>query len=307
MRKDDLPVETLLEIADQLNKKGLSVTISGGEPFLSPHLLDIVQRLDKIKYLDIQTNGILLEERLDELRDVLPRRPKVSIGMPLDGGSARIHDTIRRGWNHHFDVIMSALKFLKAFKNLDAYVTTVFMKANVYDFDNILSIINDHGIGWVCGELRPSGNATFNTEQLLSREENGYWMKKLLESYNPFTFFPYELIVNPRGHGTDTMSIGCLVLRDTSFRIDPQGTCHACCFTSSKFAMLPHDSLDVVIQKRRNNPFNEWVRTQIRCNEECHACSWHDNCHGCPLFKPYPCPTRDLHAIATLLKKIDDQ
>lgn len=311
LRTTEPSKDVLLKIASVLNQKDLAVLISGGDPLLSPALIDIVASLDDVTLIDIQTNGILLRKRIDAILDALPRGVKLEIGVPIDGCTARTHDAVRVGVKDHFKIVMDAIELLKSLPRVSPYVTTCLTSRNVHEFDGIMALVKQHDIGWVVGSARPSGNAT--TDVLLDANQQGTWMKSLFRSFDPFSFFPYEIIpwVLDRD-ATFSLPRACMVLTDRSFRVDLDGTCHSCCFANSPFAKVPDDAFHDVMRKRRDHPFVTRARTLIgKSTSKCATCTYRANCHGCPLYPElgleYPCPTDDLETLHRLLKPIATQ
>lgn len=112
---------TLNEINDISKTMGsfLVLLYSGGEPFLRKDLPEITQIFytkNRIKYLSIPTNGMLLqntEEIVTKICDLCPKL-KVIINYSIDG-LEKIHDTIR-GVPGAFNNAISTFKHMKSFK-----------------------------------------------------------------------------------------------------------------------------------------------------------------------------------------------
>lgn len=81
-------------LAKQLNLDGLWITISGGEPFTHPQLLEILElsRTEGVLGIAIITNGTLLTKNVVSAIDKLNIN---EIMISIDGGTEHIHDHIR--------------------------------------------------------------------------------------------------------------------------------------------------------------------------------------------------------------------
>lgn len=101
-RYEDLPWEKLLAIANQItsalrkwNMLG-RISLTGGEPFLSPFLLRLVDYLEEspeIKQFDILTNGTCITQgHIEALKQC---RKLHQIQISIDGPIASVHDAVR--------------------------------------------------------------------------------------------------------------------------------------------------------------------------------------------------------------------
>lgn len=139
---EDMPWEKLMIIADQIttalrkwNMLG-RISLTGGEPFLSPHLLPLVDYLEKaseIKQFDILTNGTCItQEHIEALKQC---RKLHQIQISIDGPIAKVHDavrgpgtfdkvreTIRRLRKNHFEV---SFMFTLMRKNMDYAIQVI--------------------------------------------------------------------------------------------------------------------------------------------------------------------------------------
>lgn len=110
---------TLKKIADEIinalekwNMFG-RISLTGGEPFTSSHLHDLIKYLDennRIVSIDILTNGTLIT---DEDVSKLKKYKKLhQIQISLDGGTAEIHDLVRGKGN--FERAINGIRKLKS-------------------------------------------------------------------------------------------------------------------------------------------------------------------------------------------------
>ncbi|HPO60911.1 MAG TPA: radical SAM protein, partial [Exilispira sp.] len=97
----ELDLNSLFKIADNLNysmknmHRHLNLSITGGEPLLSDHLIELMEYLDNLSFIDqanIITNGTLLEEKLAYFSKI---KKCQKIFISLDGTCSDSNDSIR--------------------------------------------------------------------------------------------------------------------------------------------------------------------------------------------------------------------
>jgi len=96
-RKEMLSFEEILKIAGMLSEMGIrKIRITGGEPLVRAGIIDLIKQLKKIENItdiSITTNGILLNEYLDELH----KMPVQGINISLDTLDRQKYKEITRG------------------------------------------------------------------------------------------------------------------------------------------------------------------------------------------------------------------
>ena len=108
--KRELPAELLLSLAREAKELGFtSVGITGGEPFLLPHLPDTIERLAEILPVIVLTNGTLFtKERLQRVQRFAGK--PVALQISLDSPDAVVNDTMRGP--HNFRKVIEAIPAL---------------------------------------------------------------------------------------------------------------------------------------------------------------------------------------------------
>ncbi|OUQ22587.1 hypothetical protein B5E77_16610 [Lachnoclostridium sp. An131] len=115
---EDLPIEKLMVIAkkitDALRKWNMlgRISLTGGEPFLSPHiykLVDYLEKAEEIKQFDVLTNGTCITaDHIDMLRD---SKKLHQIQISIDGPNEEIHDSVRGKGT--FSKVLTTIEALK--------------------------------------------------------------------------------------------------------------------------------------------------------------------------------------------------
>lgn len=147
-KHDDLSLEEWKKIFESLGTSPFWVTISGGEPFLQKHLVEMTIALDKIcqpRIINIPTNGLLGKKIVRETKKILQKvkEPRLAVNLSLDGLGKR-HDRIRGG-RGNFEKSMETYRGLKRlqkrFPNLSVGLGTVISKYNLDHFEELVEFI----------------------------------------------------------------------------------------------------------------------------------------------------------------------
>lgn len=139
---EDMPWEKLMIIANQIttalrkwNMLG-RISLTGGEPFLSPHLLPLVDYLEKfpeIKQFDILTNGTCItQEHIEALKQC---RKLHQIQISIDGPIAEVHDAVRGPGT--FDKVRETIRCLRE-NHFEVSFMFTLMRKNM-DFRNVVT------------------------------------------------------------------------------------------------------------------------------------------------------------------------
>jgi len=155
-RRDPAELSTVAceSIIDEMQAMGVFyVNIGGGEPTIRPdfwHLLDYaVAHQVGVKF---STNGSQITA---ERAARLAATDYVDVQVSLDGATAEVNDAIRGGGS--YDMAMSALSHLAEAGFVDAKLSVVVTRHNVWQLDEFARIADEHGAILRLTRLRPSG------------------------------------------------------------------------------------------------------------------------------------------------------
>ena len=171
---EDLTFDKLLLIAEQItgalkkwNMRG-RISLTGGEPFLSPYLLPLVDYLEQneaIKQFDILTNGTCITQ--DHLSALSKSKKLHQIQISLDGPNSEIHDAVRGAGT--FDKAMEAIKNLQHHRIEVSFMFTL-MKQNMNHALEIIDLAEKCKVNAVTIErVTPCGHS--NIADILTKEE----------------------------------------------------------------------------------------------------------------------------------------
>ena len=116
-KKNELTLDEIERISRSLPNL-LSVSLTGGEPYLRPDLPEIAaafERHSNVRNIQIPSNGLLVDKTIERATQLLAkvRRSRVATGVSLDGPE-EIHNQIRR----HPKSFESAIETLRELKKL---------------------------------------------------------------------------------------------------------------------------------------------------------------------------------------------
>jgi len=117
------------------------VTITGGEPFLYPHVFDLIDGvLARGKHIYLCTNGLLLEKALDQMRP----HANFTINVHMDG-LEDTHDRIleRKGT---FKIAIDAIKMAKEKGFRVCTNTTIFKETDLVEIEMLFSLLKELGV-----------------------------------------------------------------------------------------------------------------------------------------------------------------
>lgn len=251
-----------LEITSQLANMGLmSVSLSGGEPFLRPDFREIYEGICRQGIFPaIFTNGALLdEEKIKWLREYPPRGVKVS----LYGGCNETYAAMC-GDPHGFDKVSRAVDLLLE-AGIPLELTTTVTKLNQQDMELMQEFCEARG--------RTIVAATTDLNDSQRGAESDMETVRVAEDIESWTAEQVKCaIIKPRGKPFDA----CAAFRN-SLHITWQGHAQTCGFLNREYVQLtpPYDMEAV------------WKQLQdggdaLRFPPECENCPHARFCKICP-------------------------
>lgn len=140
----EVGTEKLCKTVSQLKEIGVeTIILTGGEPLLRDDIVDIFKFIKKNNMKTVlQTNGLLLKEKLKELSPYLDW-----LSLSLDGDNSEIASKMR-GNKHYFQNLMDLLEINNDIYKIKVKVGTVVTKLNIKDIKNIGSILDGKVDTW---------------------------------------------------------------------------------------------------------------------------------------------------------------
>jgi len=140
---DELSTDEVKDVLDQLAAAGtLKLTFSGGEPFMRPDFLDLVEYARTLAFsIDILTNGTLIgPQTVQRLKELAVWQVSIS----LLGARSETHDGIT-GKSGSFSRAVQALRLLKE-AGIKPRIKTLVMKRNFDEYPDIIAMAKQMGI-----------------------------------------------------------------------------------------------------------------------------------------------------------------
>ncbi|MFB6145283.1 MAG: radical SAM protein [Candidatus Nanohaloarchaea archaeon] len=146
MLQRELDTDQFKEIIDSISDDAIWLNFSGGEPFLFPDIVEVIdyafQNCPNLALVNIPTNAISHDHISDRLGEILENKPghiSLSVTISLDGLEGQ-HDMIR-GVEGNWDRAMKLYEDLKEYEaeydNFEAGFQTTVSKYNIDNLDEI--------------------------------------------------------------------------------------------------------------------------------------------------------------------------
>lgn len=269
--------DNLISTMQRWNKK-LSLTLTGGEPFLKSELWQIIEYLGQSEYIDtvkIITNGMLIDKYISNI----VRYPKLKeILVSIDGVTAESNDSIRG-----VGVFNTVIENIKLLNSYQVPITIMFTLLNhnlqdaylLFDFAKTLSVD-----GYIIERFIPLGQG----ERLIDEVVPGEKMDELYqhisnqcqEIYLSEEMIKYRAMSIKFGKEVELYGGECIVGRD-GLAILPQGD------------ILPCRRFNLVIGNGLDESLSEiWANSQILNNLRCKE-NLKGKCGVCPITDCYGC------------------
>ena len=148
-RKNELTFDEIETVARSLPNL-LSVSFTGGEPYLRPDLPDIAAAFEchsHVRNIQIPSNGLVVDKTLERATELLRkvRHARVATGVSLDGPE-EIHNRIRqhpKSFENAVQTLRGLKKLKPSFPNLSVGVALTVSSANQSQLDGFLRYVEE--------------------------------------------------------------------------------------------------------------------------------------------------------------------
>lgn len=273
-RAGELTTDQCRQVIDQLaRQKVFQFNIGGGEPFMRPDFLDLMDYAHERGMVTcISTNGTLIDDRVAARLD----HKLVYIQVSLDGATPAANDPIRGAGS--FAKVMRALECLCR-RDIEVSINTVLTRLSFPELDQLVALAAEFGAKLRVSRFRPSGRGKQSWAQLnVDRRQMAdfsQWLADHLAVSTGDSFFS----VSP----VERRSLGlnmCGACKLTCC-ISPEGRVYPCAFLQDREFLagkLPEDDFSDLW--RHSPVFASFRALEIKSCESCHR---FDLCHGgCP-------------------------
>jgi mycofactocin radical SAM maturase len=273
-REGELSTAQARQVIDQLAaRKVFQFNIGGGEPFMRPDFLDLMDYAhEKGMVTCISTNGTLIDEHIARRL----AHPLVYIQVSLDGASEEANDAIRGSGS--FKKVLNALEHLHK-QNIEVSINCVLTRRSYPELDKLVQLAASYGAKLRVSRFRPSGRGKQSWSQLNVQREQmadfSNWLSKHLAVSTGDSFF--SVTTEERRSLGLNMCGACKL----TCCLSPQGEIYPCAFLQEPefcAGKLPEQDFQTIWET--SPVFASFRRLEIKSCESCHR---FDLCHGgCP-------------------------
>jgi mycofactocin radical SAM maturase len=273
-RESELSTGQAMQVIDQLAaRKVFQFNIGGGEPFMRPDFLDLMDYAhDKGMVTCISTNGTLIDEQIARRLN----HPLVYIQVSLDGASEESNDPIRGSGS--FKKVLSALDHLRSL-DIEVSVNCVLTRRSYPELDKLVKLAASYGAKLRVSRFRPSGRGKQSWSELNVQREQmadfSQWLSQHLAVSTGDSFF--SVTTEERRSLGLNMCGACKL----TCCLSPQGDIYPCAFLQEpefRAGKLPQDDFGIIWET--SPVFDSFRQLEIK---SCESCQRFDLCHGgCP-------------------------
>lgn len=260
-------------LLNKLPKSLKNITLSGGEPFLYPDLLEAVKRIKFIfsnSRVVILTNGILTDLIAQQVRQIIKINPNIVIRLSIDG-VGEIHDNIRGIKNAYANVI-NTLKILKELKIRDLGVMFTISDFNIEEIGKIYRMTKENRIKFTCQLIYNSSGLNYKENSNEIHQKNA--LKKELDliisseikSFNLeriFKTYYYKGLLDLVDHLPIPYPCGAGRL---FFYLNQEGDIYPCVFLDKKIGNIRNESFGTIWNNKLTYDIRQCVR---KCSLNC--------------------------------------
>jgi len=245
------------------------ISITGGEPTLSPFLKDIVKTLYNFnKYIGITTNGNIKER--EKLASFLKKYKKMLRVQVSIEGDKKVHEFFRG--RNSFDEAILTVKYFSE-RGIPVSLMMTAFKSNLEKIRYILKLQKKLGADFVAIErFVPTGIGAFLKNELISREDFHFLIKKVkrLQKEGNRIYLNDPIFEPKTGFGC---SAGIY-----SLAISSNGLVYPCSKLRIPIGNIKHKKLSEIW---KNSKLLKKLRNRINLKGKCYRCIYRDTCGGC--------------------------
>ena len=273
-RTGELSTDACRRVIDDLSvMRVFQLNIGGGEPFMRPDFLDLMDYAhEKGMVTCISTNGTLIDRHIARRLD----HPLVYIQVSLDGATPASNDPIRGKGSFH--KVLLALDHLRK-RDIEVSINTVLTRLSYPELDALVDLAAAYGAKLRVSRFRPSGRGkrswarlNVSADQMLRFSD---WLDRHLGVSTGDSFF--SVTTEERR----TLGLNMCGACKMTCCISPEGGLYPCAFLQEddfRAGNLPAERFGEIW--RTAAVFQSFRQLEIK---SCESCRRFDLCHGgCP-------------------------
>lgn len=273
-RDGELSTEKARQVIDQLAaQKVFQFNIGGGEPFIRPDFLDLMDYAhDKGMVTCISTNGTLI----DEATASRLAHPLVYIQVSLDGASESSNDAIRGKGS--FRKVLKALDHLRS-HGIEVSVNCVLTQRSYPELDKLVHLAASYGAKLRVSRFRPSGRGKQSWSRLnVGRQQMADFSRWLAHHLAVSTGDSFFSVATEERRSLGLNMCGACKM---TCCLSPRGQIYPCAFLQEPefyAGKLPEQNFATLWNT--SPVFESFRKLEIK---SCESCRRFDLCHGgCP-------------------------
>lgn len=169
-------IEKILKFISKVKSENFRIVLSGGEPFLHPQLIEILNLIKKygIEQIAITTNASLIKnETLKKLNNL--NFKNFIIQVSLDSIDEKIHDKFRK-YPGAFKKCLNVLKEIKKYQNLVPSIRMTITPETLNQVENMIDFAVEQGVKIIgIGSVIPFGKALDRRYDLSPSEKKQFF------------------------------------------------------------------------------------------------------------------------------------
>lgn len=160
----NLSLDIIEVIANQMERHGINqIHITGGEPFLHPDILQIIEMFSNRGFsILITTNGSMID---DAMIENLKNKKNLKLQISLYGTTSKSYATFSAKPND-IDKIFKTIQYLKQIEGMEVVLNYPLMCQNIKDLDNFKTFCFSHGFDFTISDIYPVGRAFKNISSI---------------------------------------------------------------------------------------------------------------------------------------------
>jgi len=186
---EEMDIDNLLLSIKNINTIGAKIVgITGGEPLMHSKIEQIFKLIKEYNMaICLSTNGDFYKEKKQLILDYVD-----TIGLPIDGSNAKIHDKLRG--NGNFNNVLYFLRDTYKISNKKYRIGTVVTSSNFDDLVNMAKLLKQFKDKIVYWKLYEYISYNSQDEYLNLSQNQSSQFKEVIKSMSEF--FPEEKIIN---------------------------------------------------------------------------------------------------------------
>lgn len=246
------------------------ISVTGGEPTLSPYFEYVIKKLYKLKrYIVITTNGMIKQRK--RIAEILKKyRKKLRIQISIEG-KKETHEFFR-GKNTFNETITTAKLFSK--NNIPISFMITAFKSNIKQLEYVLNLQKGIGADFVAIErFIPTGIGSSLKKELISKKDFILLLRKVKQLQKKGE----KIYLNDPLCSINTRGVGCSA-GISSLAITSTGLVLPC----SKLRIPVGDiKKEKLLDIWKNSTLLKKLRNRRNLKGKCQSCIYRNHCGGC--------------------------